>query len=202
MTILPETVAANEGQDAYDNGATVVSEMVRRLTTRTAVRHTRGVWLAKGGLASIMGVLVLHVVGCGRDQHIPPSTFAGLRVYRLTGFRTYSDAFLKEETSRQLDPNKVVPLLRGARYKSETPMWKGSKYAELTLNDGRILPVSISSYGGFFEIQGQPGIYVIDQVHRDSWDTMINRTLEELFEIEVESFESRRRSSASTGPAP
>lgn len=121
-------------------------------------------------------VLIL-INGCSAHEYIPSSSLDGLQIYVIPGGGAWSDATKETAKCPQLDPSEMRRLLQNARYQRRTPTHKAGWYGELTLTDGRVVPAYVSQYGGFFEIEGQSGAYVIEGTDRANWDALIDRML-------------------------
>lgn len=135
-------------------------------------------------------------VGCSR--HEPPHEFAELRVYAT---QVDAGGKRKDATSHlctRIDRNSAPELLRNVTYERTTPIWKGGWHGEVVMDDGRVLRVAVSRASGYFKIQDQHGVYVVDDRFRDEWDATLRRVEEEYQKI----LETRISQAATTQPSP
>lgn len=96
--------------------------------------------------------------------------------YQATDLSTNA---LSSASSAQFPVDVFVTAAGSAEYRS-FGLWKGSPLVVLTLRDGTRQRARISYYGGFFGLEGVPGIYIVPGGQNSEFFTTFRHVLEQL----------------------
>lgn len=84
-----------------------------------------------------------------------------ITIYDIDGStenNTRIDDLVEQSTIEGMD---IKPLLRNAVYHSSLPIWKGSRFAVMQLENGATVPISICIHGPYFKIHTSSGYYEV-----------------------------------------
>jgi len=105
------------------------------------------------------------------------SSVTAVTVYNVDGFRNVSSNELSSALSASFPLDVFINAAGNAEY-HQWALWKGSPLVILTLRDGSQCRARFSYYGGFFSLEGAPGIYVVN----GGYDSEFFRTFRSILE--------------------
>lgn len=95
-----------------------------------------------------------------------------ITVYDLEGLSAadYSEQDLRSAFQASLDPQLFRELAPEAKYKDDWVLWKGSRLAVVTMDDGVQEQLALSYYGAFFKVLGKDGYFYFEGDAREKWE--------------------------------
>lgn len=108
------------------------------------------------------------------------------KIYRLSGKQAYSYSVdtLSNFKSAKMGDSTIIAYLAQSKSlpKGKGSFWMGVFIATYETSDKKLNKVALSNYGGFFFDFSSKVYYELPEKSRQSWYTLINQSLEKVFE--------------------